>query len=185
MATDLEIFGPIEIPFIKGAKSTKHIGNDEVKQFWSLAEAKKIADKQGCYVFALKAAQGFRPWYIGKATKTMKQECLHHHKLAHYNKVLFTGNKGTPVMFFVVLPGTKKKVSKTVIDEMETFFIQTVLSKHPDIQNIQKTNLPTWTVKSVVRGGKGKPKQNASQFRKMIGLPSSAKKKTKKKKPGN
>ena len=41
-------------------------------------------------------------------------------------------------MFFVVLGGTKKKVSVTVIDEMETFFIQTVLTKHPEIQNVQK-----------------------------------------------
>jgi hypothetical protein len=92
------------------------------------------------------------------------------HKLNHYNQVLFKGNKGRPVLFFVVLGGNKKKVSAAVINEMETFFIQTVLTKHPEIQNIQKTNLPTWTVKGVVRSGKGKPKQNASDFRKMMGL---------------
>ena len=171
MATDLEIVGPIEIPFQKnGAGSAKHIGKDEVRQFWQSDAAQAIAEKQGCYVFALKAAKGFRPWYVGKATKSMKQECLQHHKLAHYNEVLFKGKKGTPVLFFVVLGGSRTKVSAKVIDEMETFFIQNVLSKHPEIQNIQKTNLPSWTVKSVVRGGKGKPTENARQFRKMMGL---------------
>lgn len=171
MATDLEIVGPISIPFQKnGAGSSKHIGKAEVKAFWESTEAKAVAEKQGCYVFALQAAKGFRPWYVGKATKTMEQECLQAHKLTHYNEVLFKGHKGTPVMFFVVLGGTKKKVSAKVIDEMETFFIQTVLTKHPEIQNIQKTNLPKWTVKGVVRGGKGKPKANAAKFRKMMGI---------------
>jgi hypothetical protein len=171
MATNLEVIGPIPIPFQKnGMASAKHIGKDEAKEFWDQAEAEVIADKQGCYVFALKAAKGYRPWYVGKATKTMKQECLHFHKLAHYNQVLFKGRKGTPVLFFVVLGGNKKKVSAKVIDEMETFFIQTALTKHPEIQNIQKANLPDWTVKGVVRGGQGKVKQNAREFRTMMGL---------------
>jgi hypothetical protein len=171
MATDLEIIGPVTIPFQKSGKgSAKHIGKADVKAFWASKEAQEIANKQGCYVFALQAAKGFRPWYVGKATRSMEQECMHSHKLAHYNEVLFKGNKGTPVLFFVVLGGNKKKISATVIDEMETFFIQTVLTKHPEIQNIQKTNLPEWTVKGVVRGGKGKSKKNASDFRKMMGL---------------
>jgi hypothetical protein len=171
MAIDFEIIGPVSIPFQKKEKgSAKHIGKAEVKAFWASKEAQLIADKQGCYVFALQAARGFRPWYVGKATKSMAQECMQSHKLAHYNEVLFKGRKGTPVLFFVVLGGDKKKVSGAVIDEMETFFIQTVLSKHPEIQNIQKTNLPEWTVTGVVRGGKGKPKENARAFRKMMGL---------------
>lgn len=171
MAINLEIVGPIPIPFQRNGNGlVKHIGKAEVKTFWEMDEASAVSEKQGCYVFALQAGKGYRPWYVGKATKTMKQECLHSHKLAHYNQVLFKGSKGTPVLFFVVLGGNKRKVAKTVVDEMETFFIQTVLSKHPEIQNIQKTNLPEWTVKGVVRGGQGQPTKNAVKFRKMVGL---------------
>lgn len=62
MATDLEIIGPVSIPFQKNGKgSAKHIGKAEVKAFWASKEAQGIADKQGCYVFALQAAKGFRP----------------------------------------------------------------------------------------------------------------------------
>lgn len=169
MATNLVVFGPLPIPYQVSGNS-KHIANRDVKVFWHSSEAKAIADKQGCYVFALQAAKGFRPWYVGKATKSMKQECLQYHKLAHYNEVLFRGHKGTPVLFLVAPSEKKKKVSVAVIEEMETFFIQSVLSKHPEIQNVQKTDIPGWTVKSVVRGGQGKPKKNARQFRKMMGL---------------
>ncbi|HRK04437.1 MAG TPA: hypothetical protein PLW14_04995 [Chlorobiota bacterium] len=171
MATDLEIYGPVPIPYQRnGRGSAKQIGKNEAKEFWECEQACEISNKQGCYVFALKAGRGYRPWYVGKATKSMRQECTGLHQLSHYNEVLFKGNKGTPVLFFVVPGGNKVKVSKTIVDEIETFLIQTVLTKHPEIQNIQKTNLPKWTVKGVVRGGRGKRKQNASDFRKMMGL---------------
>ncbi|QYY36868.1 hypothetical protein [Ruficoccus sp. ZRK36] len=129
-----------------------------------------MAGKQGCYVFALKAGRGHKPWYVGKATKSMYQECLSLDKLNKYNEVLFKGNKGTPVLFFIVLGGNKKKVPKGDIDEMEPFFIQNALTKNPDLTNIQKANVPAWTVKGVVRGGRGKPKPNTTSFRKMMGI---------------
>ena len=171
MASDLVIVGPIRVPFQKQQSgSAKQISRDDAKAFWDDKDAASVGDKQGCYVFALQAAKGFKAWYVGKATKSMAQECFEFHKLQHYNEVLFKGHKGTPVMFFVVLDGAKKKVSKNTIDEMETFFIQTAVTKNPDLKNIQKANLPNWTVKGVIRGSKGKRPTNATQFRKMIGL---------------
>ena len=133
-------------------------------------DAQLVAEKQGCYVFALRASKGYRPWYVGKAAKSMKQECLGTYQLKKYNQVLFPGRKGTPVLFFIVPGGGKSKVPTKVVDEVETFFIQTVLTKHPEIQNIQKTKLPKWTVKNVVRGRNGKPKRNALDFRTMMGV---------------
>ena len=157
MASDLVIVGPIRVPFQRQQSgSAKQISKADAKSFWDDEEAATVARKQGCYVFALQAAKGFTPWYIGKATKSMAQECFEFHKLQHYNEVLFKGYKGTPVMFFVVLDGTKKKVPKGTIDEMESFFIQTAVMKNPDLKNMQKTGLPSWTVKGVVRGSKGK-----------------------------
>lgn len=171
MAKDLEIVGPFDIPFQRQLiGSAKHIGRPEVREFWTKPDAAAVASKQGCYVFALRASRGFRPLYIGKATKGMAKECFTHHKLAHFNQVLFQAPKGTPVMFFAVLPGTKCKVSAKTIDQIETFFIQTAVNHRPDILNVQKTNIPNWTVKGVVRGGAGKPPKNAVQFRKMMGI---------------
>ena len=56
MATDLTIFGPIKIPFQDNGKgSAKHIGKNEIKEFWESKEANAVAEKQGVYVFGSSA----------------------------------------------------------------------------------------------------------------------------------
>jgi len=74
-------------------------------------------------------------------------------------------------MFFVIPSGTKYKVPSKEVDNMETFLIQSALSENPLLKNIQKTkNLPLWTVKGVIRGGKGKRTKTEKAFTKMMGL---------------
>ena len=58
---------------------------------------------------------------------------------AQYNKLLFKGLKGTPVMFFVALPGAKKKIPTLDIDDIETFLIQSAKSRNPEVLNSKKT----------------------------------------------
>ena len=130
MATDLKLFGPIEIPCPNNG-AAKFIDAPEKKEFLAQVAKAGLEEKQGCYIYALRAAKGFCPWYVGKATKTMRQECMGTHQLQHYNAVLSKGNKGTPVMFFVVLEGNKKKVPKAICDEIESVLIQAALYENP------------------------------------------------------
>lgn len=170
MASDMVIVGPVRISFdAQASGSAKHIRAVDVTAFWASAEGQPVAGKQGCYIFALRAAKGFTPWYVGKATKSMKQECFTSHKLKHYNAVLFKGYKGTPVMFFVVLPGNKKKIGAKIITDMEKFLTQTAVSKNSKLSNVQNTkNLPAWTIKGVLRAGRGKPSIPALSFKTMM-----------------
>ncbi len=173
MQTLLKIVGPIEIPYEKQTKgASKRIGKDHVKQFWQNPKGKIFEDKQGCYIFALKAGKGFTPWYIGKATKSLKQECFSFHKLAnHFNEVLFKGNKGTPVIFFVVAQGKKKKIPKDVINNLEKFLIQSALYKNPKITNVGNTkNLPNWGIEGIIRSGRGRSSAGSKVFSKMMGI---------------
>lgn len=171
MAQDLVTYEPIEIPFRRLQNgSVKQITAQNVAQFWGKPEARRIAEKQGCYVFALRAAKGYRVWYVGKATKSFEQECFAHHKLNHYNEVLFDGRKGTPVLFIVAPDGKKKKVPEDLCDEIETFLIQAAYVENPDIKNRQKTKIPTWTIAGVVRRSKGAVSTKAQVFRIMMGL---------------
>ena len=171
MATDLIVHPPIEIPFKKAsAGSSKHIDKDHKKEFLKRLEAAGLGPKQGCYVFALRAAQGFCPWYVGKSTKSMRQECISPHPLGHYNAVLFEGRKGKPVLFVVSPSGAKNKVPKDVCDDVETFLIQSAYSENPGLRNVQKKKVPEWAIKGVIRSGKGKPTGETTKFKKMMGL---------------
>jgi hypothetical protein len=171
-STVLEVYGPIEIPH-DGLKkgSSKRISRALAKEFWEQEDAQLLTQKQGCYIFSLRVGRGFTPWYVGKAGKTFEQECFTDHKIGHYNEVLWSGIKGTPVMFFVAQPGTKNKVSASIIKELETDLIQNAVHKNPDLCNIKNTkNLPKWGIAGIVRGGQGRNTIASSNFKKMMGI---------------
>ena len=169
--TILEVYGPIEIPH-EGQKtgSVKRISRVFGKEFWKQPEAKLLAKKQGCYIFAMRVGKGFTPWYVGKAGKTFEQECFTDHKIGHYNEVLWSGKKGTPVMFFVAQPGTKKVVAKGIIRELEDYLIQCAVYKNPDLCNIRQTKTPEWGIAGVVRGNQGRRSAIAGTFNTMMGI---------------
>lgn len=120
----------------------------------------------------MRAAKGFTPWYVGKASSYgLRWECFQPYQLNIYNRVLFNGGKGTPVMFFIASPGGKNKLPQKTLDDLETFLIQSAKYKNPKLSNVQKTkNLPDWGIAGVLRSGKGKPRGNVSGFRKMMYL---------------
>ena len=79
--------------------------------------------------------------------------------------------KGTPVMFFIARTDNKKKVPTPVIKDIEKFLIQSAVLKNPDVLNSHNTkNLPEWSIKGVIRSGKGKPSHKCQQFTLMMGL---------------
>jgi hypothetical protein len=171
MAQDLVTSEPIDIPFRRVPNgSAKHIAAQNVAEFWSKPEARRVADKQGCYVFALRAGKGYRVWYVGKATKSFERECFASHKLNHYNDVLFDGRKGTPVLFIIAPDGNKTKVPAALCDDIETLLIHAAYIENPEIKNRQKTKIPTWTIAGVVRRKKGAVSKRAQVFRTMMGL---------------
>jgi hypothetical protein len=167
----LVTYGPYELPHDSSGRGTsKRIERSHAEEFWAQPELDKIRGKQGCYVFALGVSGGFTPWYVGKTTKSFQQESMRDHKLVYYNEVVFKGNKGTPVMFFVARPGSLTKIPRAQIDNLETFLIQTAVFKNPGLKNKKKAVLPRWGIRGVVRGGKGKSSARAKVFKSMIGL---------------
>ena len=167
--TELVVYGPFKVPYDSPGRGTsKRIGRNHAKVFWDSKEMQTIRSKQGCYIFALAASGGYQPWYVGKASKTLKQEALHDHKLVYYNQVIYKGRKGKPVLFFVARSGAAKKIPKAQLDDLETYLIQSAVYKNPDLKNKQKTKTPLWSIKGVIRGGRGKAPENANRFKSMM-----------------
>ena len=140
-------------------------------EFWADNHLERFAHNAGCYVFAMRASKGIRPIYVGKATKSFKQECFAPHKIAcHYGPALSNAGKGTAVMFLVVLERVKGKVSKKGIAKVESFLIQNAMKKNPNLSNIHGKKEEHWTIEGVIRGGKGKASDAARKFRGALGL---------------
>ncbi|MCX6831927.1 MAG: hypothetical protein NT028_07285 [candidate division Zixibacteria bacterium] len=172
----LEVLGPVEIPFTRQTKGLgKRIDDGKRATFWNHYLAVTCKDKQGCYVFALRSGKGFTPYYVGKAGKKsggrLGGEVFADHKLRKYNSVLFEGSKGTPVIFFVVPPGSKKIVPNKILGEVEKYLIQAAKYENDQLVNVQHTkNLPKWGIVGVIRGGQGKPAATSMKFSKMMGI---------------
>ena len=71
----------VEGPSLRG-KAAKIVNSESAKLFWQ--KFPEFAGERGCYVFAMRAASGFTPGYVGMATKSFKREAFQPHKLAKY-----------------------------------------------------------------------------------------------------
>lgn len=168
MATDLHIEGPFAIQSERNGVA-KRIQTEHGIEFWKCPNVRHLKLKQGCYVFAMQASKGYKPWYVGKSGTGFFNEIFKDHKLKKYNEVLFSKAHGTPVMFFVTPIGNHRKVPSAELTHMEKELTQFALKKNPDLSNIQNTkNTPKWSIKGVVRSGPGKPTLATKSFKTMM-----------------
>lgn len=168
MAATFRVRGPFKIP-VKG-KQHPYIESGS-PDFWEQPEAGRFAKGRGCYLFAIRAAKGFRPIYVGRTKKSFEKECFTYHKIAdHYQPALADTGKGTPVMFLITLEGGKGPINKRAIAQLETFLIQNAVAKNPYLSNVQGTKQEEWGIVGVIRGGKGKVSAATKLFRKAMGL---------------
>ncbi len=164
MATTFLVEGPLNVPYYQG-KAGRTITDDDIKTFWLKHEV--ISKGRGCYVFGIRAGKGLTPGYVGKATKSFKQETFAPHKLTRYQQFLADYQKGTPVLFFVTAPKKKGAPNSAHIRQLETFLIQVALASNPELLNIKGTKAERWGIAGVLRS-KGKPSASAQQFKRLM-----------------
>lgn len=133
--------------------------------FWDEeSECNYLAQERGCYVFAIRTGGGLQPIYVGKATKTFKQETFNPSNKHKYHNGFSDYARGTPVMYFVAHPTQKGRTNGKRIAEIEDFLIQAGIAKNPNLQNVKGTQRPDWSIKGVIRSGVGKRSNTEIQF---------------------
>ena len=96
------------------------------ENFWSEgSKARYLEDECGCYVFAVKTGRGLEPIYVGKATKTFKQETFNPANKHKYHDGFSEYAKGLPLMFFVVHPDQRGKTNEKQIEKIEVAELDT------------------------------------------------------------
>ena len=161
------VHGPFELPY-EARKGGRTLVFDE---FWETGSAADyLAKERGCYVFGVRAGRGLKPLYVGKATKTFKQETFNPSNRQKYHNGFSEYGKGTPVMFFVVHPPQKGRTNAREISAIEDFLIQAGVARNPNLQNVKGRMRPAWSIKGVVRSGVGKRSVAETQFGAVFGL---------------
>ena len=168
------LFGEFEIPRADNGRVT----NEVLRNFWEKPEKSKkgLATASGCYIFGIRAARGIRPWYVGQATVTFKQECFTPDKRDRYDEVLANHRRGTPVLFLLARMTPKRgqflrRLGDRDADWVEKLLIQHCLSANAKLLNVQGAVLPTEVViHGLLNTPRGKPSKGAQDLRRLLNL---------------
>lgn len=173
MAKSLEfvVHGPFDIP-TEAARSERKLQTDE---FWSDGELAMLRDRCGCYVFALRKVKGeMIPHYVGLTKRRFDNEVFNRSNLVKYQRAMNEVARGRPVLFLIVPPHGKGKVSKKYIGPLEHFLIQAGSARNPDVRNVKGVPRPKWLIRGVTGTRAGKASVPARRFRETMGITSRA-----------
>jgi len=161
-----EVHGAFKIKYEK-RKGGRTLVFDE---FWSKdGEGHYLANERGCYVFAIRN-RGLTPIYVGKATKSFKQETFNATNRHKYHNGFSEYGKGTPLMYFVVHSIQRGQTNAKQIAEIEDFLIQAGVASNPGLQNVKGSLQPLWSIKGVIRSGAGKRTEAEAEFGKLFDI---------------
>ena len=139
-------FGPFEMP-----RSGSLVDARKFARFWSTIERQSpgLSGAVGCYVFAIKAGKGAKPWYVGKTEKrNLKDETWSTHKLYVYTKALNLRKRGTPVLYLIAKQtrvGRFAKPRKGGIGDiraLENLLIGSCLLRNSKLLNVKQVKHP-------------------------------------------
>jgi hypothetical protein len=172
------VHGPFEMP--KKSNGLIDANSKSLRAFWNDVR-KKVPDlptASGCYLFAVRAAKGYRPCYVGLAEKqSFEKECFTDHKKTVYNDAIAM-RKGTPVLFLIArrtgngrLASPRKGAKKMPkeISVLEDMLIAVCVGKNPELLNVKKTKLlREMVVPGLINTPKGKPTVPEKQFKQAV-----------------
>ncbi|MGA2340135.1 MAG: hypothetical protein ABSF75_09590 [Terracidiphilus sp.] len=169
--TNFEPYGPFKLPRSNGDFDRTP---EKKRAFWKKVEtqAPSLPDAVGCYIFALKAGRGIRPWYVGKTEKASFKRQTWHPLI--YGEVIRTHN-GTPMLFLIAAltpegrfkkPTTRRSMSISALEEM---LIETCLQRNKKLVNKIATRFPkTLHVPGYLNDPPGRQTKNARALARLL-----------------
>lgn len=124
------IHGPFKI---KIAPKTGLVDRSKMAKdsFWTMVEndGPFLSSSCGCYLFAIRASKGIKPWYVGLAAKqSFEKECFTSQKINIYNDVLAQCGNGTPLLFLISKRTNRNKLVKPSKNgHRDSMFLETIL----------------------------------------------------------
>ena len=173
MTRNYTVFGPILIPRNEHSKISKK----PLRDFWQTVRnlAVGLPEASGCYIFGTQAARGTKPWYVGQAKKSFKNECFTDHKINKYNDVLDDRERGIPILFLLarMTPRGRFQTSLTPheANKLEDLLIRDCLRINNDLSNSKGTAFfREAVIPGLLNNPPGRPSESANALRCLLGL---------------
>ena len=173
-----QVYGPFELRR-KSVRvgTTLDFSKSALASFWERVERERpgLASHAGCYLFAIRAARGIRPWYAGQSRGAFEKKCFVECQRKVYREVMGDSAKGTPVLFLIARLTQKGKLSKNVpkdeADFVERQLIRVAWNANAQLKNIANTGfLETLQVPGVLNSPPGAPTEAVKSLKKALGV---------------
>lgn len=172
-------FGPFIIPRRTSPSGNKVLDSsaESISAFWDVVDKKRrqLSTACGCYIFAIRAGGGIKPWYVGQSKTGFRNECFQPSKVNHYHDIVNNSLKGTPVLIFVARHTTAGNLSTTLsireANFVEQYLISFALWNNPALKNIKNTSyLRTLQIPGILNNPTGKPSAGAALLQRTLGV---------------
>ena len=150
----LAVYGEFDIP-CESQNNVKRIRKQDRKSFIDgmNQNCPGLLQKQGVYVFCIRAARGALPWYVGKTSRSLELEIMDPDKLVKYNDILFPRSQGVPCFYFLAPKSkTGKQVHAKYLPVIEEYTIATAYQRNPGLVNIKSTSSAAWCIDGIMGG---------------------------------
>ena len=160
----------------KGGKLTLDFSRESLDSFWEGVEHKRsgLPLGAGCYLYAVRAAKGIRPWYVGQSKAAFERECFAHHKQSIYREVMDDTAKGTPVLFLIARMTPTGRLAKSVpkeeADFVERKLIHDATNANPQLKNSHNTRfVMALEIPGVLNSPQGMPSDAVKDLKVALG----------------
>ena len=173
-----EVFGAFDVPRKQSrvGRLTVDFSAKALRSFWDSVERVRsgLRSGAGCYLFAVRAGKGIRPWYVGQSKVAFNRECFAPHKQTIYREVMDDTEKGTPVLFLIARVTPSGRLSKQVPEEEANFVEQRLISDatnaNPQLKNSHNTKLvKTLVIPGVLNSPRGAPSEAVKCLKAALG----------------
>lgn len=171
------IHGPFEMPEQQNGLIDRRA--PAKREFWDAVDEadESVSSACGCYLFAIRAARGIKPYYVGLAdSQSFRQECFGSHKVNIYNDVLADRHRGTPILILIARRTHGGRFSKPSgngrkdVAYLESMLIGAAIKKNSRLMNISRTRfLRGLVVPSFINSERRRPTHQEQEFRTAIG----------------
>lgn len=137
---EFRVYGPFELPRQKSGLVAADAASR--RTFWAVIEdaSPGLTQACGCYVFAIKAARGIKPWYVGKSEKQpFRKECLTPHKINHYNDGTVP-RRGRPLLYLIAQVAPSGRFRKPTSTKRPAI-AALALTKNSELLNVSGTRM--------------------------------------------
>jgi hypothetical protein len=166
---EFEAYGPHEVPV---QQSHRWVDEDRLGTWWSETDRVDLANRRGCYVFAMRHGRGTLPAYVGMtAVQRFRSECFSPRNLKELNKLL-AATHGTLVLYLVAPVGAGP-TGKETIKDLERYLIGLAAVRNPNLINIKGKDVPRplWTMPGIGGGeASGRPHKAARDLARVLGV---------------